>query len=160
MAYSPCPKCQTKAQFDELFITMSESKVLDTAGFAVMGPGFRLTCNKNSEHKWETSEYLMRDLKATGYLVRPGWSDSAHDYLIGKTVPVRKPVKYERGAIGLLFDILFPESQNFHNNLLPRAQHCICRAMEHLEGDKVHPCTSSYPSTSEGVLVEVVTWDD
>ena len=163
MAYSPCPKCQTKAQFDEIFSTMPESRALETASFVIDIGGGYFSCNAIRGHEWFSVEALAADLKAAGYLARPGWSDYAHDYLSAATVPVpvRKEVKYGRGASGLLFDILFPESENFRNHLSPDARHVICRAMEHLTGDVKHSCTSSYPSIdADGDLVPVSTWSD
>jgi len=161
MAYSPCPKCQTKAQFDETFNTMPESVALEHASFVIDIGGGYFSCNAVCGHEWFSAESLLSDLKAAGFITRPGWSDSAHDYLSAATVPVRKAVKYERGPVGLLFDILFPESENFHNNILPEARHVICRAMEHLTGDVRHSCTSSYPSIdAEGDVIPVSTWSD
>ena len=154
MAYSPCPRCQAKAQFDEIFNTMPESVALDHAEFVTDCGGGYFSCNTIREHEWFNEGALLSDLKAAGYTTR------AQAVNAPEPGPTRKAVKYERGPIGLLFDILFPESEGFRNNILPEARHCICRAMEHLGDNVAHACTSSYPSTAEGVLVPVVTWSD
>ena len=152
MAYSPCPKCQTKEEFDNFFAIMTEAEAIEAAGFAVMEPGFRLKCNRNPDHHWETSEGLHRDLAAAGYTGRRALNVME----LPGTAPKRKPVRYERGPIGLLFDILFPESENFRCKLLPEAKHCLHRSMCHLRGD----LKNTYPSTKDGVPVPGVVWND
>jgi hypothetical protein len=139
---------------------MPEAAALERASFVIDVGGGYFSCNAVCGHEWFSEESLLRDLKAAGFTTRTGWSDSAHDYLSDKPVPVRKAVKYERGATGILFDLLFPESENFRSNILPEAKHCIHRAMGHLSGDVQRGGTSSYPSTVEGVLVPVATWQD
>ena len=165
MAYSPCPKCQTKAQFSAIFNTMPESEALDHAAFVTACGGGYFSCDTVREHEWTSEEALLAELKAAGFLNRADWLDIRRDVRPAQEavnpVPVRKPMTYGRGAVGLLFDILFPESENFRNHLSPDARHVICRAMEHLSGDVKHSCTSSYPSIdADGDLVPVSTWSD
>lgn len=57
-------------------------------------------------------------------------------------------VLYPRGAQGLLFDVLFPERQQFRSRLSTDAAHCIVRAMSHLSDT----LENTFPSTNEGVI--------
>jgi hypothetical protein len=170
MAYSPCPKCQSKAEFDEIFSTIPESLAMDAIAFVVQSgkdESLLLLCNKDARHVWLSHEALATDLKEAGYFYRRGWSDYAHQYdhtddftepnkleTVRATKQVRIP--FERGASGLVFDILFPESANFRSSMGPDAKHCLCRVMEHLGGRT----KNSYPSTHEGVLIPVEAWKD
>lgn len=72
MAFSPCPKCQTKDQFDYLFERYSDHTAMEKAGFVVQrapsrdgGPEF--FCNRIEQHNWVNSTDLISELHRAGY---------------------------------------------------------------------------------------------
>ena len=54
-----------------------------------------------------------------------------------------------RSLAAPVFDILFPQSQNFQSHLHPDVDHCLMRVLSHIND---RPMNTS-PSTKDGVLI-------
>jgi hypothetical protein len=49
----------------------------------------------------------------------------------------------------IMFEVLFPEHNNFCSTLSSSAAHCVVRAMSHLNGN----VENTFPSTENGVII-------